>query len=61
MKLTEEQIDGLEDHASRLRNHIAKIRIDFPEAADARRSELHDVYRKIAAGRQALEAREGRE
>lgn len=48
-------IARLEEHAVRLRNHIAEIRIDFPEAADARRAELHNIYRKIAAAR-ALEA-----
>lgn len=42
------QIAELEAHAARLANHIQKIRIDFPEAADARRQELHEAYRKIA-------------
>lgn len=51
-------IEQYEEHAARLCNHIARIRIDFPEAADARRVELHEWYRKIATLK-ALEARDG--
>ncbi|WP_162931688.1 hypothetical protein [Mesorhizobium sp. DCY119] len=53
-------IDQMETHAGELRNHIAKIRIDYPEAADARRMDLRQVYRKIAEARRALESEAGR-
>ena len=58
MKLTEAQLADLERLAGEYRNHIAKIRIDYPEASDARRQELHELYLKIAAGRATL-SREG--
>lgn len=48
------KVEGLEEHAARLRNHIQRIRIDFPEAADARRQELHEVHLKIAKARARL-------
>lgn len=48
-----ERLEELEAHASRLAAHIQDIRIDFPEAADARKAELRDLYRRIAQLRRA--------
>lgn len=43
-----ETLHELEDRAIRLRKRIGELRIDYPEAADARRDELATLEEQIA-------------
>ncbi len=43
-----ETLHDLEDRSRRLRQRIAELRIDYPEAADARRDELATLEEQIA-------------
>lgn len=51
----ERRIAELERHAGVLRNRIQELRIDYPEAADARRDQLAQAEEEIAELRSAGE------